>query len=89
MTAKTVPMSTTSLKLPEALKQRVLAESERKGISPHAFMVGAIEQAASAAEHRAAFIAEAIDAREDMMASGLDSSSARGRLFVRSTNLVS
>jgi predicted transcriptional regulator len=64
-------MSTTSLKLPEALKQRVLAESERKGISPHAFMVGAIEQATLAAEHRAAFIAEAIDAKEDMMASGL------------------
>lgn len=63
-------MSTTSLKLTEALKKRVLAEAERKNISPHAFMVGAIEQAALAAEHRAAFIAEAIDAKEDMMMSG-------------------
>jgi predicted transcriptional regulator len=63
-------MSTTSLKLTEALKQRVLAESERKGVSPHAFMVGAIEQAALAAEQRAAFIDEARAAQEEMMRSG-------------------
>jgi predicted transcriptional regulator len=63
-------MSTTSLKLTEALRQRVLVEAERKNISPHAFMVGAIEQAALAAEHRAAFIAEAKAAKEDMMRSG-------------------
>ena len=63
-------MSTTSLKLTEALKQRVLVESERKGISPHAFMVGAIEQAALAAEQRAAFIAEAKAAQLEMVRTG-------------------
>ena len=43
-------MSTTSLKLPDEPKQRVVAAAEMKGISPHVFMVHAIEQAATAAE---------------------------------------
>ncbi|MET0962973.1 MAG: hypothetical protein ABWY05_09170 [Noviherbaspirillum sp.] len=63
-------MSTTSLKLSEALKQRVLANYQRQGISPHAFMVGAIEQAASAGERQAAFIDEAKAAREEILQSG-------------------
>jgi len=40
-------MSTTSLKLSDELKQRAVAAAEQKGVSPHAFMVQAIEQAAA------------------------------------------
>ncbi len=63
-------MSTTSLKLPDELKQRAVAIAQAQGISPHAFMVQAIEQAASAAERRSAFVDEARAAREEALASG-------------------
>ncbi len=63
-------MSTTSLKLSDELKQRAVAAAEQKGVSPHAFMVQAIEQAATAAERRASFVAEARAAREQMLGSG-------------------
>mgnify|MGYP000320666049 CR=1 FL=1 len=63
-------MSTTSLKLSDELKQRAVAAAERKGVSPHAFMVQAIERAATAAERRASFVGEAQVAREQMLSSG-------------------
>ncbi len=63
-------MSTTSLKLSDELKQRAVAAAEQKGVSPHAFMVQAIEQAATAAERRASFVGEAQVAREQMLGSG-------------------
>jgi predicted transcriptional regulator len=63
-------MSTTSLKLSDELKQRAVAAAEQKGVSPHAFMVQAIEQAATAAEKRACFVGEALAAREQMLSSG-------------------
>ena len=64
-------MSTTSLKLSEELKQRAVAAAERQGVSPHAFMVQAIEQAATAAEKRASFVGAAQAAREQMLSSGV------------------
>jgi predicted transcriptional regulator len=63
-------MATTSLKLPDDLKQRAICAAQNQGISPHAFMVHAIEQAASAAELRSQFVANALSARESMMADG-------------------
>jgi len=63
-------MSTTSLKLPEELKQRAVAAAQRQGVSPHAFMVQAIEQAAASAERRANFVAEAQAARKQMLRTG-------------------
>lgn len=63
-------MSTTSLKLSDELKQRAIAAAGRKGVSPHAFMVQAIEQAAAAAETRAGFVSEALEAREQMLKTG-------------------
>jgi predicted transcriptional regulator len=63
-------MSTTSLKLPDELKQRAIAVAQEQGVSPHAFMVQAIERAATAGEQRASFIAEAQAARERTLASG-------------------
>ena len=64
-------MSTTSMKLSDELKQRAIAAAEQKGVSPHAFMVQAIEQAATAAERRAGFVGEAQAAREQMLSSGI------------------
>jgi len=63
-------MSTTSLKLSDELKQRAAAAAEKIGVSPHAFMVHAIEQAATAAERRAGFVNEAQAAREQMLSTG-------------------
>ena len=63
-------MSTTSLKLSDELKQRAVAAAGKKGVSPHAFMVHAIEQAATAAEQRASFVSEAQTAREQMLSTG-------------------
>ena len=63
-------MSTTSLKLSDELKQRAVAAAEKKGVSPHAFMVDAIDQAATAAERRASFVSEAQAAREQMLKTG-------------------
>ncbi len=64
-------MSTTSLKLPDDLKKRAASAAEKLGVSPHAFMVTAIEQAAQATEQRMRFIAEARSARKEMLESGL------------------
>lgn len=63
-------MSTTSLKLSDELKQRAVAAAEKQGVSPHAFMVHAIEQAAASAERRAGFVDEAQVAREQMLRTG-------------------
>ncbi len=63
-------MATTSLKLSEELKQRATAMARQQGMSPHAFMVGAIEHAATAAEQRAGFVADALNAKRQMQESG-------------------
>ncbi|MCE1182593.1 MAG: CopG family transcriptional regulator [Rhodocyclales bacterium] len=63
-------MSTTSLKLPDELKQRAVLAAEQQGVSPHAFMLSAIEQATTAAELRQEFINSANAARDQMLASG-------------------
>ena len=63
-------MATTSLKLPDDLKQRTISAAEQQGISPHAFMVSAIEQAAHAAEQRSSFITDALAAEQEVLASG-------------------
>jgi len=64
------PMGTTSLKLPEELKRRAGAAAQRMGKTAHAFMVDAIERAATAAEARARLVAEAEAARRTMLKSG-------------------
>lgn len=60
-------MATTSLKLSDELKLRAVAVAQRQGVSPHAFMVEAIEHAATAAERRAGFVEEAQVARALML----------------------
>ena len=63
-------MSTTSLKLSEELKQRTIAVAQQHGMSPHAFMVDAIERAASSAEKRASFLEDAMVAQAEMLGTG-------------------
>lgn len=64
-------MATTSLKLTDELKQRTVALAQKQGVSPHAFMVDAIEHAAAAAEQRLGFVEDAQAARAQMLKSGL------------------
>jgi predicted transcriptional regulator len=63
-------MSTTSLKLPEDVKQLAVAAAKQQGISPHAFMVDAIRSAAIHAEKRAQFVADAVASRKEAVESG-------------------
>ena len=63
-------MPTPSLKLSDELKQRTATAAQQMGMSPHAFMVTAIENAAKAAEMRASFVADALSAREAMRDTG-------------------
>ena len=62
--------TTTSLKLPEELRERAASAARAQNLTPHAFMVQAIELAAVAAEQRAGFIAAALDSRREVLASG-------------------
>ncbi len=64
-------MGTTSLKLPDELKARAQAIAEQKGLSPHAFMVDAIEKATTRSELRARFIADALAAEKHMEETGI------------------
>lgn len=63
-------MSTTSLKLSAELKRRAATAALSQGLTPHAFMVAAIDTAVTAAEVRATFVAEALAARTAMSESG-------------------
>lgn len=48
-------MSTTSIRLPEALKARIAKAAERAGTTPHAFILDAIAEKADLEERRADF----------------------------------
>jgi predicted transcriptional regulator len=63
-------MATTSLKLPDALKEQAAEAAAGLGISPHAFMVEAIRQATHNAELRRAFIAQGNAARNQAIKTG-------------------
>jgi predicted transcriptional regulator len=64
-------MSTTSLKLPDNLKQRVNTLAELAGKSPHAFMVDVITEQTERAERRYEFIQSALAAKQDFDATGM------------------
>ncbi len=57
-------MSTTSLKLHDDLKQRAAAVAQLHGITPHAFMIQAIELVTQAAECRSSFLNDAVTSRQ-------------------------
>jgi predicted transcriptional regulator len=58
-------MPTTTLKLPEELKERVASAAATAGKSPHAFMLEAIAVQTALAERRNAFVAAAHTAEQD------------------------
>lgn len=76
-------MSTTSLKLPEEVKQLAVAAAKHQGITPHAFMVDAIRAAATAAERRAEFVANAIASRDESLQSGKGYAAADVHAYLR------
>lgn len=63
--------SSTTLKLPAELKDRVAEAAEAAGRSPHAFMVEAIEAQTRLAERRREFVASALEAEREVEQSGL------------------
>lgn len=52
-------MSTTTIRLPDGLKQRVAKAAERAGISPHSFILDAVREKTAAEEVRQDFHAVA------------------------------
>jgi len=63
-------MGTTTLKLPDELKERVADVVDGTGKSAHAFMVEAIVQQTRLAEQRKSFVADALKAREHALRTG-------------------
>jgi predicted transcriptional regulator len=57
-------MATTSLKLPDALKERISKIAKATGKTPHAFMVDAIAEQAERVEGDRAFMAQALAAKK-------------------------
>jgi hypothetical protein len=76
-------MSTTSLKLPEDIKELTIAAAKHQGVTPHAFMVEAIRAAAVAAEKRAAFVSDAVASRAKTRKSGKGYSAAEVHSYVQ------
>ena len=62
---------TTTLKLPEELKDRVVSAATAAGKTPHAWMVEAIEAQAALAQRRQAFVASALKAEQEVAQYGL------------------
>ena len=63
--------SSTTLKLPSELKDRVADAAQAAGQSPHAFMVEAIEAQTRLAERRREFVSSALEAEREVAQSGL------------------
>jgi predicted transcriptional regulator len=62
---------TTTIKLPDDLKDRVVYAAAAAGKSPHAWMVDAIEAQAALAQRRQAFVASALKAEQEVAEYGL------------------
>ncbi|MBP6097554.1 MAG: hypothetical protein KA451_14735 [Methyloversatilis sp.] len=63
--------STTTLKLSDELKARIVSAAQQTGKTAHAFMVEALELQTELAERRGAFVADALLAREEVARYGL------------------
>lgn len=63
--------ASTTLKLPDELKSRVVSVAAESGKSVHAWMVDAIEAQAALAERRRAFVASALRAEQEVAQYGL------------------
>ena len=63
-------MPTVSVKLSDEAKQHLDRVAMQAQISPHAFMVHAIEDAVASSDLRASFVQQALAARGQVLASG-------------------
>ena len=63
-------MSTTTLRLTDELKTRIAAAAQASGLSPHGFMLQAIETLTAEAEEQAAFDALARERLEEYQRTG-------------------
>lgn len=61
----------TSLKLPSELKAAIDEDARRQGLSPHAYMVKTLADAAERAQLREQFTQDALAALDDMERTGL------------------
>ena len=63
--------TSTTLKLNEALKARIVALAAEAGTSPHAFMLEALEAQTAIAERRREFVRAALNAEEEVARYGV------------------
>ncbi|MPZ46040.1 MAG: ribbon-helix-helix protein, CopG family [Betaproteobacteria bacterium] len=63
-------MSTTTIRLPKELKDKVARAAERAGKTPHGFILEAIAEKAELEERRAAFVESAEQRYASIVASG-------------------
>ncbi len=63
-------MPAVTLKLPEELKARINSLAAASGKSPHAFMVDALTAQIGREENRGAFVASALEARQQVATYG-------------------
>lgn len=63
-------MSTTTIRLSDELKSRIAEAAERAGITPHGFILGALEEKVGEAELRARFLDEAQQRWRSFVADG-------------------
>ena len=63
--------ASTTLKLPDQLKERIALAAAASGKTAHAWMVEAIEAQASLAERRREFVTSALEARQEVAQYGL------------------
>jgi predicted transcriptional regulator len=64
-------MPTLSVKLDEQSRSKVQALASQQGVTPHAFMVRAIESAVARSEVEGAWVARALLARKNMEQTGM------------------
>lgn len=63
-------MATTSIKLPDELKDRVRSIAQARGKSAHAFLLESVQNAVEAAERQISFLADADAAYRQMRETG-------------------
>ena len=64
-------MPTVSVKLSDATRESLLQLAQAQGLTPHAMMVGAIEDRIAQAQVQDSFIRKALHAREQLAQTGL------------------
>lgn len=64
-------MPTFSVKLDEQCRAKVQAAASQRGVTPHAFMVQAIEWAVTRSEEEDALVQRALQARQNLLQTGL------------------